>query len=400
MKKTFYSAFFKAWTFMLVVVTLLTFTFTGCEFREDPAPEEPAGPIEYFKKELGDPALVEYNALDYLEIPSFSELKIYKSEIDRIVAYELAKGILDGATFDTFKDAGSARVALFDTANVTYKGRAKDESLTLSEETIAGMDNSSQTGGYDLVIGSGGFIGEYFGGKGKPNKGFEEQLIGMNVGDTKDITVTFPDGYQSAELQGVEVIFNVKINSIKRAKVESFVPADEQTKKDTGGEYETTEAYKEYLENYYKGALAYEVIYSAIKSKAECQALVDIFTDIYIHEYVIYAKGQELTQAEYDAAYAEIKQSMYKVAHDAAVEEAHEYIVSRYMFDHFEITLTEEEFNTRVQEIWDANKDYYMYYGMTGIADFIEYFSRDMLELSFKNDKLLKVIGDSVTIVE
>lgn len=384
----------------MLAAILLTLVFTSCEYREDPIPEPPAEPVEYFKKVLGNPDTVEYNALDYIEVPEFSTLKIYKAEIDTIVAYELAKSVLGGAEYETFKDAGSAQVALFDTANVTYVGRAKDESLTLSEAALAGMNNSSQTGGYDLVIGSGSFIGEYFEGKGNPNKGFEEQLVGMSVGETKDITVTFPDAYQNAELQGVEVIFNVKINSVKRAKVENFLPTDEQTKKNTDGEYETTEAYKEYLENYYKSTFAYEVIYKAIKSKGECKEIVDIYIDLYIHEYVLYTKGEELTQAEYDAAYAEMRQSMYKAAHDAAVAEAYEYIVSRYLFEHFEITVTEEEFNARVQEIWNANKEYYMYYGMTGVDDFVEYFSRDRLELSFKNEKLADVIGDSVTIVE
>ena len=56
----------------------------------------------------------------------------------------------------------------------------------------------------DLVIGSGSFI-----------PGFEEQLIGMNIGETKDITVTFPEQYHSEELAGKEAVFTCTINGIQ-----------------------------------------------------------------------------------------------------------------------------------------------------------------------------------------
>lgn len=396
--KTFYSKLIKGLALALIIAAALASVFTGCEFREekkDDLPEE----VEYFTKTLGNPALVEYNSLDYIKAPDFKTLKIYKKQLDARVAYSLADVVLQGAEFDTFKDADSATVQLFDTANIIFTGRAKDESLKLSDETIAGMDNST-SGGSDLIIGSFSFIGEYFEGKGNPNKGFEDQLVGMKVGETKDITVTFPDEYQSTELQGVEVIFTVKINSIKRAKLESFIPSDEQCDKYTGGEYKTKAALEEYFYNYYKGDAAYNVIYPAISLEGECKELVDIYLDMYIHEYVVYTKGEQITQQEYDSAYAEAYDSMYDTAHDAAAEEAKAYMITNYLFERFEITLSEEEFDERVREIWEANESYYMYYGISSIEAFVEYFSRQTLEISFKNEMLLEVIGDSVTVVE
>lgn len=78
--------------------------------------------------------------------------------------------------------------------------------------------------GYTLEIGSGQFI-----------PGFEEQLVGMKVGEEKDINVTFPEEYHSQELAGKEATFNVKINSIK----ERLLPElDDEFAKDLG-EYET-----------------------------------------------------------------------------------------------------------------------------------------------------------------
>lgn len=58
---------------------------------------------------------------------------------------------------------------------------------------------------YDLVIGSGTMI-----------PGSEEGILGMKKGETKDITVTFPENYQSSELAGQEAVFQITVQSFKR----------------------------------------------------------------------------------------------------------------------------------------------------------------------------------------
>lgn len=57
---------------------------------------------------------------------------------------------------------------------------------------------------HPLEIGSGSFI-----------PGFEEQLIGMSVGQEKEIEVTFPENYQAADLAGQKATFKVKVHEIK-----------------------------------------------------------------------------------------------------------------------------------------------------------------------------------------
>ena len=57
---------------------------------------------------------------------------------------------------------------------------------------------------YSLEIGSNTFI-----------PGFEEQLIGMNSGEEKEINVTFPENYGASDLAGKEAVFKVKVNEIK-----------------------------------------------------------------------------------------------------------------------------------------------------------------------------------------
>ena len=61
---------------------------------------------------------------------------------------------------------------------------------------------------YSLEIGSNTFI-----------PGFEDQVIGMNVGEEKDINVKFPDDYHAEDLKGAPVVFKVKVNEIKVKRV-------------------------------------------------------------------------------------------------------------------------------------------------------------------------------------
>ena len=61
---------------------------------------------------------------------------------------------------------------------------------------------------YSLTIGSGTFI-----------PGFEEQLIGLQSEDEKDVIVTFPKDYQAKELQDKEATFKVKVHEVKEIKV-------------------------------------------------------------------------------------------------------------------------------------------------------------------------------------
>ncbi len=82
---------------------------------------------------------------------------------------------------------------------------------------------------HNLTIGSGEFI-----------PGFEEQLIGKNIGDECDVNVTFPEEYHAPDLAGKAVVFKVKINAIKE-KV--YPELDDEFAKDVS-EFETFEELK------------------------------------------------------------------------------------------------------------------------------------------------------------
>ncbi len=58
--------------------------------------------------------------------------------------------------------------------------------------------------GHTLELGSGAFI-----------PGFEEQIVGKNIGDEFEITVTFPEEYGAENLAGKEAVFKIKLHEIK-----------------------------------------------------------------------------------------------------------------------------------------------------------------------------------------
>lgn len=61
---------------------------------------------------------------------------------------------------------------------------------------------------YSLTIGSNTFI-----------PGFEDQLIGLSAGDTKDVCLSFPEDYHVEDLKGQPVVFKVKVNEVKQIKL-------------------------------------------------------------------------------------------------------------------------------------------------------------------------------------
>ena len=113
------------------------------------------------------------------------------------------------------------------------EGRAVAEGDTVNLDYAGSVDGVAFAGGtaegQTLKIGSHTFI-----------PGFEEQMIGMEIGEEKDLNVTFPEQYHSEELAGKAAVFHVKVNSI----TETQLPAlDDDFAKDIS-EFDTLDEYK------------------------------------------------------------------------------------------------------------------------------------------------------------
>ena len=105
-----------------------------------------------------------------------------------------------------------------DTVNIDYEG---------TKDGVAFDGGTAQ--GYDLTIGSGTFI-----------PGFEDGLVGVKIGDTVDLPLTFPENY-TEELAGKDVVFTVTVNSVKRMPELT----DDLVNQITDGEYTDVASNKE-----------------------------------------------------------------------------------------------------------------------------------------------------------
>ncbi|PKG21663.1 trigger factor [Niallia nealsonii] len=118
---------------------------------------------------------------------------------------------------------------------------------------------------FSLELGSGQFI-----------PGFEEQLVGLAVGESKEVEVTFPEEYHAAELAGKLATFKVVIHEIKAKELPEL---DDEFAKDVDEEAETLEALKEKiktrLENDKKHQAEHAVRDTVVEKAAE-NATIDI----------------------------------------------------------------------------------------------------------------------------
>lgn len=118
--------------------------------------------------------------------------------------------------------------------NITVEDRpVKDGDMTVIdfEGFVDGVAFEGGKGeNYPLTIGSGAFI-----------PGFEEQLVGAELGKEVEVKVTFPEDYQAEELQGKEAVFQCTVKEIKEKEIPEL---DDEFASEVS-EFETLEEYKE-----------------------------------------------------------------------------------------------------------------------------------------------------------
>ncbi len=114
---------------------------------------------------------------------------------------------------------------------ITDRAAAMDDVANIDfEGTIDGVPfDGGKAEGHTLKLGSGQFI-----------PGFEEQIVGKNIGESFDVTVTFPEDYHAEELKGKEAVFHCKLNGLKFNELPAL---DDDFAKDVS-EFDTLDEYK------------------------------------------------------------------------------------------------------------------------------------------------------------
>lgn len=225
-----------------------------------------------------------------------------------------------------------------DTVNIDYTGYRDGEPF----------ENGSAQGD-SLTIGSGRFI-----------PGFEDGLIGAEIGKTVSLDLTFPEDYTNAEMAGVSVTFEVKVNSISIVEMPEF---NDELVQGLGIEgCSTADELKDYLyQTFYNNAV--ESYNKAVKNDilnaltANCifeeppKNMVDRYYNIIIEELTARATASGMNLNTYIYNYYYMDEEGYKeYFRDSATETAKQYIMLQAVADAEGLNISNEELSKVIEE--------------------------------------------------
>lgn len=329
---------------LLVGASLLALSITACGGSDGSAASQDntasaSGAASSEGETAGAKYLSEIKATDYVTLGDYKgvtvdaeKLEVTDAEIEDYINYVL------NSKAEVKPVEGRDVVEKEDIANIDYEGK---------KDGVAFEGGTAK--GYDLGIGTGTFI-----------PGFEDALIGVKVGETVDIPLTFPEGY-SDELGGQDVIFTVTVNSIGRRVVPELT---EELLKEIDPDVSSIDEYKEKLKN------------DLLESKKESRedTIINELQQIVQNNATFGDKPQAFADRIYDsmissleemaAAYnmepAQVAQYIYHVTGDNYKDELRKYsddtIVSAYILidaiaETEGIEVTDEDVDKDVQEM-------------------------------------------------
>ena len=200
-----------------------------------------------------------------------------------------------------------------------------------------------------LVIGSNTFI-----------PGFEEQVIGMKIGEEKDINVKFPEEYHAENLKGKDAVFAIKLHEIKKKELPEL--NDEFIKESVGAE--SLEAYKtetrERLEKMNADRAERELEDEIVKKITETSdmeipdALIENQIDRMVQEMEYRMSYQGLKLEDYLKYTGKTMEEFRKGYEEQATELVKSQLCIETLIEREEIVATDEEVEARVEEMAKA----------------------------------------------
>lgn len=297
-----------------LAAVLAAMMMTGC--KNDAGNETTAAKTENSKSSI---TIGDYKALT---------LTAEKTEVtDEMVEEQL------NALCEMYPTEVTGRAAeLGDTANIDFAGYKDGTAF-----------DGGTSEGYDLVLGSGSFI-----------DGFEDGVVGMNIGEEKDLDLTFPENYGSEELAGQDVVFHVTLNSL--ASAEETEVDDALAKRVMEDESATLEDLrtdiKEQLENNaeltYFNEAGLELLNQVIEnSEITCDtAEIDEMYDQLQTTYTLYANQYGLDLATYLTYFLQTdEEGLREIAEEMIKQE----MVLNEIIEKETLTATDEQKNTLAQ---------------------------------------------------
>ena len=225
--------------------------------------------------------------------------------------------------------------------------------------------------GHELEIGSGAFI-----------PGFEEQLIGMELENEKEIKVTFPKEYFSKDLAGKDATFKVKLHDIRKKELPEF---DDEFAKDVS-EFDTLEelkkSIKEKLEKNNEQREKYETEEAVLKAVCEDSKLdipsgmIELEIDNMLKDFEQRLAYQGLKLDQYLKMIGKTEEEIRKEYEPQAMEAIKSRLVLEAIIKAEKIEASKEEIKAKMEEMAKS-------------------YGKDVEELS-KNENLEKYLAEGI----
>ncbi len=199
---------------------------------------------------------------------------------------------------------------------------------------------------HSLEIGSGSFI-----------PGFEDQLIGKNIGDDVDVNVTFPEEYHAKDLAGKEAVFKVKVHEIKTKEIPEL---DDEFAQDVS-EFDTVAEYKESVKtkveerkaNNAKRAQEEEAIKKIVeKSQMDIpDAMIDTQCENMINQFAQQMAQQGLSMDQYMQFSGLTIEQLKEQVRPEAVERIRNTLVLEQIAKEENIEITDEDIDAEIEKM-------------------------------------------------
>ena len=225
--------------------------------------------------------------------------------------------------------------------------KEKDIAVIDFKGSVDGVLFDGGTGtNHELEIGSHSFI-----------DGFEDQVIGMKIGDEKDIKVTFPKEYFSKELAGKDAVFKVKLNEIKKKEVPKL---DDELAKDVS-EFDTLKELKESIkeklqkanEEKAKGEIE-DAVVNAVCDSIEIDipsGMIETEINKMIEETDTRLSYQGLRLSQYLQYIGKTEKDFRKEHEKEAIENIKSRLVLEFISQDANITASDEDVNKKLDEL-------------------------------------------------
>ena len=232
---------------------------------------------------------------------------------------------------------------------VAVEGRPAEKGDTVVIDYSGSVNGVKFEGGtaekQNLELGSNSFI-----------PGFEDQVVGMNVGEERDISVKFPEDYHAEDLKGKDAVFHIVLHEIKKKELPEIT--DEFIKDADGAE--SVEAYKAETKKRMQEANdrradreLEDKIVKTITEKAETEipdALVENQIDRMVQEMEYRLMYQGLRLEDY-LKYAKMSMEDYRKGYEAQARElVKQQLVIEKIIETEKIEATDEDVEKKIEE--------------------------------------------------